>query len=318
MMTSVSLDQAVRSCHIDSSFLTLSLKKLRALINSPDVPSDAKSGLAVTSRDCLRVLAKMARFLPFDDAKACFSDLQNELESFTISIDLISTMVHALIVLTNRMCYVDGNSERNDVFCEVQSWVNGLFHCCKNAIESCYTSLAQRGTISKEDEKLLAHILHLIGELSIIGFTPQEQPRLNSSMGKQGYKITLPTDRESVRGLLICPSSCLVHLVKLMLPNAMPMPSANAENDGLAPTPSTLRAHAFIPIGKFCLRDESLAKESLNMFARELHQVSNADPAVSKHPAIAGNCLLVMGDLCVRYTNLGEKGRIDGRSVVHI
>jgi condensin-2 complex subunit D3 len=68
------------------------------------------------------------------------------------------------------------------------------------------------------------------------------------------------------------------------------------------PNPVSLRAHAFTVLGKLCLRDEGLAKASLNIFARELHP-SLANPT----PAVQSNALLVLGDLCVRYTNMTDR-----------
>mmetsp|Transcript_1016 Transcript_1016/g.1742 ORF Transcript_1016/g.1742 Transcript_1016/m.1742 type:complete len:825 (-) Transcript_1016:481-2955(-) len=302
----MSLSQAVRASRIDSSFLTLSLKKLRALMNSPDVPSDKKANLAATSRDCLRVISKMGCFVPFDDAKACFVDLQNDLESFTVSVALIPSAIYALIALTKRMCDDDKNDEsrKKEVFGEVCNWVNRLLHRCETATDSCLSSLAQRRSFLEQDEKLLSHVLYMVGELSMVGFTSQEESSRLSGNAVKGSRddVTYPTDSEPVRGLLIRPSTRLVHLVKLLLPNSLPMlSSAVAEHEQLTPIPSALRAHAFITLGKLCLRDESLAKESLNILARELHRDSHSDPAVSS------NCLMVIGDLCVRYTNLVDK-----------
>ncbi|KAL7530420.1 hypothetical protein ACHAXR_003489, partial [Thalassiosira sp. AJA248-18] len=266
-VANISLAQAVRASHIDSSFLALSLQKLRALINSTDVPSDKKNNLAATSRDCLKVISKMGSFVPLDDAETCFSDLLNDLESFNVSIGLIPAAVNALIALTKRMCDDSGK----DVFGEVKAWVDGLLHRCENAIESCFSSFSQRGMINEDDEKLLSHVLYLIGEVSMIGFSSQEE---SSSLTTKRKNEVAPTDREPVRGLRIRPSSRLVHLVKLMLPNSMPVPSEHE----MAPTPSGMRAHAFITLGKLCLRDESLAKESLNILARELHVDSDSCP----------------------------------------
>eukprot|EP00578_Thalassiosira_sp_NH16_P031145 CAMPEP_0181081036 /NCGR_PEP_ID=MMETSP1071-20121207/2891_1 /TAXON_ID=35127 /ORGANISM="Thalassiosira sp., Strain NH16" /LENGTH=1196 /DNA_ID=CAMNT_0023162563 /DNA_START=1 /DNA_END=3591 /DNA_ORIENTATION=+ len=286
-----SLNQAVRASQIDSSFLALSLKKLRALIASADVPYDKKRNLAITSQDLFKIIAKMGSLVPLCDAEACFSDLLHDLESFTVSIDLTSDVINALIALTKRKCDDSGM----DVFGEVKGWVNGLLCCCEAAIESCISSFSQRGVISEDDEKILSHVLYLIGDLSMVGFSSQEE----SSRLSTKQKDVIPTHREPVKGLLIRPSARLVHLVKLMLPNSMPMPSSAANE--LSPTPSGIRAHAFIALGKLCLRNESLAKDSLNILARELHHNSNSDPAV------ISNCLMVMGDLCVRYTNLGDK-----------
>lgn len=117
--------------------------------------------------------------------------------------------------------------------------------------------------------------------------------------------------------------------------------------------PSELRAHAFLAMGKFCLRDKTRAREHVSVFLRELKPkpigVGNAvavtgnsslvapmstlqtstsaptfstpftgaltatvDPAtLNRHshssPAVRSNALLVLGDLCVRYTQLVDR-----------
>jgi len=289
-VANISLSQAVKASKIDASYIALSLQKLRTLMASEDTPAEKKSSLAATSRDCLKVIAKMGNFVPLDDAESCFSDLLSDLESFSVSIDLVSAAVNALIALTKRTCDDSGN----DVYSEVKTWVNRLLDRCEKTIESTFSTFSQQGRINNKDEKLLSHVLFLIGELSMVGFTSQEE---SSRLNKKSKDDITPTDREPVRGLLISPSTRLIHLVKLMLPNSMPLPS----EDEMSPTPSSIRAHGFITLGKLSLRSESLAKESLNILARELHKDAESDPAVQS------NALMVMGDLCVRYTNLVDK-----------
>ena len=65
------------------------------------------------------------------------------------------------------------------------------------------------------------------------------------------------------------------------------------------PTPSAVRAHAFIALGKLCLRDSRLAKQSLNILARELQTNIGEGKWI-----VQSNALLVLGDLCVKYTNM--------------
>jgi condensin-2 complex subunit D3 len=153
--------------------------------------------------------------------------------------------------------------------------MNGLLDRFEHAIESHFSVMSQRSMIIDDDEKLLSNVLYLVGGLSVVGFTSQEESLLLNT--KQKNDIT-PSDREPIRGLLIRPSARLAHLVKLMLPNTMPMPCA-ADHE-LTPTPVGIRAHSFVTLGKLCLRDESLAKESLNILARELHKDSDSEPAV--------------------------------------
>ncbi|KAL3805311.1 hypothetical protein HJC23_009018 [Cyclotella cryptica] len=286
-ITHVSLGQAVRASSIDASFLALSLNKFRALINSDNVPCGKRASLVMASRDCLRVMAKMASFVPIDDATGCFSDLLNDFKSFRVTVDLIPSAVSALVALCKRLCADSGM----DVFRECEQWITKLLSLCEHAIESSFSLLARQHG-SREVEEKLTRILFLVGELTMVGFSSEDAP------GK-GAKQNLASEREPVRGLIVRPSSQLLQSIKLMLPNFMPMPESS--EDAMVPTPTSIRAHAFVTLGKLCLRDETLAKECLNILARELHQNSPSDPAVQT------NALMVMGDLCVRYTNLVDK-----------
>eukprot|EP00986_Skeletonema_menzelii_P002790 scaffold806_cov152-Skeletonema_menzelii.AAC.1 len=293
-LANVSLSQAVRSSQVDLSFLTLSFQKLRSLTNSDDVPADKKPSLTSTSRACLMVIARMGNFVPHHDAETCYKDILKDLESFTMPVELISSAVGALVTLTKRLLE-DSETEMYD---ECEAWVTRLLAHCEETIESCFSSVAKRGSITRDDEKLLSRALYFVGELSMIGFSSQED---SSRLSKKKIKDIIPTDKEPVRGLFIQPSNRLVHLVKLMLPCSMPLPTSDTTENAFAPTPSSIRAHAFVALGKFCLRNETLAKENLNIIARELDQNSNTDPAVMS------NCLMVLGDLVVRYTNLVDK-----------
>uniref|UniRef100_A0A8C5JEV7 Condensin-2 complex subunit D3 n=1 Tax=Junco hyemalis TaxID=40217 RepID=A0A8C5JEV7_JUNHY len=63
--------------------------------------------------------------------------------------------------------------------------------------------------------------------------------------------------------------------------------------------PPVVRAHALITLGKLCLQHEELAKKCIAALARELE--------VSPDVAVRNNAALVLCDLCVRYTSLGDR-----------
>ena len=92
-----------------------------------------------------------------------------------------------------------------------------------------------------------------------------------------------------------------------------------------APVPESVRAFAFVALGKLCLVDQNLAKVHHPARARDLpgqlrrrrgqgsdssngngngNSNSNKPPP---SPAVQSNALLVLGDLCVRYTSLVER-----------
>ncbi|XP_044174621.1 condensin-2 complex subunit D3-like isoform X3 [Acropora millepora] len=60
-----------------------------------------------------------------------------------------------------------------------------------------------------------------------------------------------------------------------------------------------VKAHAFVTLGKLCLQNEDLAKQCIAALARELE--------TSNDPAIRNNVIVVMCDLCVRYTSLVDR-----------
>lgn len=77
---------------------------------------------------------------------------------------------------------------------------------------------------------------------------------------------------------------------------------------------SVIRAHAFVTMGKFCLRDKIKARDHVNIFLREIHVTNLNDTNNSivstrdyGNSSVRSNALLVLGDMCVRYTNLVDR-----------
>ncbi|XP_041865621.1 condensin-2 complex subunit D3 [Melanotaenia boesemani] len=60
--------------------------------------------------------------------------------------------------------------------------------------------------------------------------------------------------------------------------------------------PSRVKAHGVITLGKLCLQHEELVQKYLPVFARELE--------VGTEVAVRNNIVVIMCDLCVRYTNI--------------
>jgi hypothetical protein len=133
----------------------------------------------------------------------------------------------------------------------------------------------------------------------------------------------------------------------LPLSNSSVFPSTINESisdEGMA-VHSEVRAYACITMGKFCLRDKHLAQNLVNLFLRELSTSSilqyntitdingsnndvypydngsnHADQTVNNSimtknynetnlscVAVRSNALLILGDLCVRYTHLIDR-----------
>lgn len=56
--------------------------------------------------------------------------------------------------------------------------------------------------------------------------------------------------------------------------------------------PDSVRAYAFITLGKLCLEDDYLAKKCIPAFAKELE--------ISDSPIIKNNIMVILCDLCVK------------------
>ena len=76
----------------------------------------------------------------------------------------------------------------------------------------------------------------------------------------------------------------------LVVRSVLPVESAEPPA-GRIEIPTPIRAHAFVTLGKLCLRDRNLAKEFIPLFARELQDTSTPN-------SIRNNILIVLGDLC--------------------
>ncbi|KAI3363176.1 hypothetical protein L3Q82_011545, partial [Scortum barcoo] len=75
------------------------------------------------------------------------------------------------------------------------------------------------------------------------------------------------------------------------MPASLPLSQFKANS-----LPTRVRAHGVITLGKLCLQHEELVQKYLPVFARELE--------VGTEIAVRNNVVVIMCDLCVRYTNI--------------
>ncbi|XP_057704666.1 condensin-2 complex subunit D3 isoform X2 [Corythoichthys intestinalis] len=157
---------------------------------------------------------------------------------------------------------------------QTQAFLN---HHCGELISICETYLAgvilnENGTQNINEELMVKH-LHTFGCAS----------------------LNCPT-RVTKRMVLLVESILTTHLDKLPdcqgeLPASLPV-SQFKENA----MPSIVRAHGVITLGKLCLQHEELVQKYLPVFARELE--------IGTEVAVRNNVVVIMCDLCVRYTNV--------------
>ena len=283
------LNEAMSRSKIDTSYLVKSWKKLLHNCCTQGIVKGKKSHSVLNAASCLRVISMLAHHMSHTETQ----ELSSSLQTLIISLcpELVGPAIVAITALKGRICIDDSSC---DLFRDCTEWVNEIFGKCEVALNSIISS----GTFNEENTVRLERIVYLIGEISMIGFAIDEDfpPKLIKT--RKNEEKNSPPLTDSLRGMFVRPPSSVLRLIQaLILPRLPEHRQITKEN-----TPSSVRAHAYVALGKFCLRDEQLAQKTLNILVQEIH-----DKKIECDPSVQGNALLVLGDLCIRYTNLVDK-----------
>lgn len=284
----------IKRLRIDFDFLGKSWSRLFELFTSHPTPGRAKPRLQVTMRHCLKILSRLAQFVDIETARRTFDNLESLVGSFTLSPDIIGPATSALVATTIALEKNVSLGERNR---QCFFWIREMFQKCENQIASFVGRTIQENTIQENEATILARIFFTVGELSMIGFDSCENNKKEHSI-EHAEKQTNETAGTAFRlpvGFHEKPGKQLVAFVQAFMSDSLP------GLDGTL-TPSAVRAHAFIALGKMCIRDEDLARQSLNILARELQGNMGQGNWI-----VQSNALLVLGDLCLRYTSMVDR-----------
>ncbi len=241
----------------------------------------SRSWLQETLRSCLCVVAHLAPGLDEQTAEIIHTNLQEALRLLNFPPEVIGVAIKALAAVTVRL---DSN---DTTLCS--QWIRSIYKSCEEEMTDSVKACGE-SSFPVDRQARLVRALFCVGELSMVGF------RVDDDEKDFAKKNGRNNDKDILRGMHEKPSKKLQELVMILLPPDLPGLSIPRK------TPTTIRAHAFTVLGKLALRDEHLAKNSLNLLARELHP-STLNPS----PSVQSNALLVLGDLCVRYTNMADR-----------
>ncbi|KAM6922519.1 condensin-2 complex subunit D3 [Lycodopsis pacificus] len=193
-----------------------------------------------------------------------------------IVVDLMSwlktfTLSLEVICAAVETLYQLGRSE------DVKQTLAFLNQHCGEVVSVCEAYLAgiilrEKGAQNLNEELMVKH-LHTLGVASL---------HCPAKVGK--------------RTVLLVESVLTTHSDKLAecqeeLPASLPLSQFKANS-----LPSKVRAHGVITLGKLCLQHEELVQKYLPVFARELE--------VGTEVAVRNNVVVIMCDLCVKYTNI--------------
>uniref|UniRef100_A0A8C9N980 Condensin-2 complex subunit D3 n=1 Tax=Serinus canaria TaxID=9135 RepID=A0A8C9N980_SERCA len=221
----------------------------------------------------LCVIGHVAKHLPRSSCEGLKGDIQRWLKESQCPLEVISPAVETL----QRLCQASAAAPE-----ETQELLNQV---CGDLVSTCESYISN--IVLREDgagqlqEDLLVRHLFLLGEAAQLCPAKVDKhiflvvQSILASSGSEDQRSPVCQALEEI-------------------PSSQPL----SQFRGSA-MPPVVRAHALITLGKLCLQHEELAKKCIAALARELE--------VSPDVAVRNNAALVLCDLCVRYTSLGDR-----------
>ncbi|XP_041269803.1 condensin-2 complex subunit D3 isoform X3 [Onychostruthus taczanowskii] len=242
------------------------------IIDSWDSVSRQQNTSSGTVGHVLCVIGHVAKHLPKSSCEGLKENIQSWLKESQCPLEVISPAVETL----QKLCQASAAAPE-----ETQELLNQV---CGDLVSTCesYISnivLKEEGAGQLQEDLLVRH-LFLLGEAAQL--CPAKVDKhifllVQSILASSGSKdqVSACTDSEE-------------------MPSSQPLSQFRG-----SVMPPVVRAHALITLGKLCLQHEELAKKCIAALARELE--------VSPDVAVRNNAALVLCDLCVRYTSLGDR-----------
>lgn len=274
------ITRIIKRSKIDVDFLGTAWDTFIYLFLAIETPDNAKSALQRSMRNCLRVLSQLAFVVDADLAEKTVNNLQALISDFSLPPEIIGSAITALAATTLAAKKKESEQSQHE---RLAIGLRALYKVCENKIAAFIPD-------HRHEVAALTRVLYTAGELSMVGFSSNDDnDGSTDNQTNQGNTSMLDF------GFCERPSKQLVSYIQAFMTNNLP-----GRDDIL--TPESVRAHAFVAFGKLCLRDSVLAKKSLNILARELH-----DSIDQGNWMVQSNSLLVLGDLCVKYTNMVDR-----------
>ncbi|XP_074018650.1 condensin-2 complex subunit D3 isoform X1 [Numenius arquata] len=242
------------------------------VIESWDNVSRQQNTSVDTMGHILCVIGHVAKHLPKSTCERLIDSIKCWLRDSQCPLEVISPAVEAL----QKLCraYADVPEEAQELLNQV----------CGDLVSTCESYISN--IVLKEDgaEQLQEDLL--VRHLFILGEAAQQCP------AKVEKRIFLLIQS------ILASSANEDQLSSSPDGEEIPVSQQLSQFRGSA-MPPVVRAHAFITLGKLCLQHEDLAKKCIAALARELE--------VSHDVAVRNNVVIVMCDLCIRYTSMVDR-----------
>ncbi|OWF35473.1 condensin-2 complex subunit D3-like isoform X2 [Mizuhopecten yessoensis] len=280
-------------------------------------PAATQEADYITLQRVLTVMSCTAKTIPSDDRSTLIDDLKSRLLQFDSPTELIAITIKTLSKLCQAQAEATGDKAGRE------AWCTDLLSACDKYL----SHVILEDHCGVEDEDLVVRHLFTLGEvvqicparvskrISLIVESFIAAPCI-SSMTTSSQNTNIHTgdlwqSKESENSGSSNPDSD--GLLSTQLSQAPSSQQTNSQDfNTQAFTQGTqiftqfrgskmsnrIRAFAFITLGKLCLQNPNLAKKCVAALARELE--------TSTDPAIRNNVVIIMCDLCVRYTTTAD------------
>ncbi|XP_076344114.1 condensin-2 complex subunit D3-like [Tachypleus tridentatus] len=225
-----------------------------------------------TMQRVLHMIGNWAKHMPLSKLQAIKEELATQLQQFTSPPELIATCVETF----NKICLVLADVEGEKM---IHTWSQKILKLCDVYLSSVILEDNVK-TEAAMEEQVVRH-LYTLGEVAQLSPT------------------AVPT-----RAFLLIQSLIASPVISAAAPEMYDVPCSQMTQPSQTPlsqfrgaiTSPLIRAHAFVALGKLCLQNEDFAKKSVAALAKELE--------CSEDPTVRNNVVVIMADLCVRYTIL--------------
>jgi condensin-2 complex subunit D3 len=183
-----------------------------------------------------------------------------------------------VLLTTTKLCRAEQSSAKN-ANNKIKEWAQQLLSTCDEQLASFVLPGSKvddsRTAVDGSAERILRY-LFTVGEVSQVS-----------------------TCNYDVHNGKICPSAVPSRLVTVLQTLISPSPTffsflqeSNSSSIGTNSYLQSVRAFAFIALGKLCLEDDILAKKCIPAFAKELENCNSA--------VVRNNVMVIMCDLCIK------------------
>uniref|UniRef100_A0A672UX01 Condensin-2 complex subunit D3 n=1 Tax=Strigops habroptila TaxID=2489341 RepID=A0A672UX01_STRHB len=242
------------------------------IIESWDSVSRQQNISTDTTGHMLCVMGHVAKHLPKSTCERLIDHLKWWLRDSQCPLEVISPAVETL----QKLCHAYAG-----VLEEAQELLNQV---CGELVSNCESYISNI-VLKKDGAKQLQEDL-LVRHLFLLGEAAQLCP---AKVEKRVFLLI-----QSILAAPVSEDKCEAPSLLPEIPASQPL----SQFRGSA-MPSVVRAHAFITLGKLCLQHEDLAKKCIAALARELE--------VTQDVAVRNNVIIIMCDLCVRYTAMVDR-----------